>query len=231
MIDLYSWTTPNGYKVHIMLEETGLAYESHPVNIGEGDQFKPAFLKISPNNKIPAIVDQDGPGKQPLSIFESGAILLYLAEKTGRFIPKGASARAEMLSWLFFQVGHVGPMLGQIHHFRSYAPDKIQYAIERYTNEGNRLYAVMDKRLSEVPYFAGEDYSIADIAIWPWLRGFEKEGIAMDEYPHVKAWFDTIGERPAVKRGLDVLQEYKREGEMSEKEKEIMFGNTQYRKR
>ncbi|HET6655280.1 MAG TPA: glutathione binding-like protein [Gammaproteobacteria bacterium] len=230
MIDLYSWTTPNGYKIHIMLEETALAYTAHPVNIGEGDQFTPEFLKISANNKIPAIVDQDGPGKQPLSIFESGAILLYLAEKTGRFMPADPRARIEMLQWLCFQVGHVGPMLGQIHHFRNYAPDKIQYAIDRYTNEGKRLYGVMDKRLSQAPYFAGDDYTIADIAIWPWLRGYEKEGIAMDDYPHVKAWFEKIGERPAVKRGLEVLQEYKQDG-MSDRAKEVMFGNMQYQKR
>jgi GST-like protein len=230
MIDLYSWSTPNGQKAHIMLEETGLDYKAHPIDIGEGDQFKPEFLKISPNNKIPAIVDNDGPDGAPVSIFESGAILMYLAEKAGRFMPAEPRARTEMLSWLFFQVGHVGPMVGQIHHFKDYAPQKIDYAIERYVNEGNRLYGVMDKHLAEAPYFAGEDYTIADIAIWPWLRGHDKEGIAMDDYPHVKAWFEKVGERPAVKGGLDVLADLKSEG-MSEKAKEVMFGSKQYDKR
>lgn len=231
MIDLYSWTTPNGYKVHIMLEETGLGYTAHPVNIGEGDQFKPEFLKISPNNKIPAIVDRDGPDGRPQAIFESGAILVYLAEKSGKLLAAAPRARIEALKWLFFQVGSVGPMIGQIHHFRDYAEEKIQYAIDRYTNEGHRLYGVMDKRLAEAPYFAGDDYSIADIAIWPWLRNYKKEGIDMEEYPHVKAWFDKIGARPAVQRGLQVLQEYRREGPMSEREKDLLFGKTQYRKR
>lgn len=231
MIDLYSWTTPNGYKAHIMLEETGLAYEAHPVDIGAGDQFKPEFLTISPNNKIPAIVDQEGPDKKPIAVFESGAILTYLAEKTGRFIPADPRNRIAMMSWLCFQVGHVGPMIGQIHHFRDYAPTKIQYAIDRYTNEGKRIYGVMDKRLSQTPYFAGDEYTIADIAIWPWLRNHKKDGIPMDDYPHVKAWFEKISERPAVKRGLEVLQEYRREGGMTEQEKEIMFGALQYQKR
>ncbi|HET7674119.1 MAG TPA: glutathione S-transferase C-terminal domain-containing protein [Gammaproteobacteria bacterium] len=231
MIDLYSWTTPNGYKVHIMLEEIGLEYAAHPVDIGKGDQFKPEFLKISPNNKIPAIVDREGPDGRPQAIFESGAILVYLAEKSGKLLSTAPRERIEALKWLFFQAGSVGPMIGQIHHFRDYAEEKIQYAIERYTNEGKRLYGVMDKRLAEAPYFAGDDYSIADIAIWPWLRNYEKEGIVMDEYPHVKAWFDKIGERPAVQRGLQVLQEYRHEGPMSEREKEFLFGKTQYQKR
>lgn len=231
MIDLYSWTTPNGYKAHIMLEETGLEYEAHPIDIGEGDQFKPEFLAISPNNKIPAIVDRDGPDGRPISIFESGAILIYLAEKSGTLMPAEPRARVEMLQWLFFQVGHIGPMIGQIHHFRDYAPEKIQYAIDRYTNEGKRLYGVLDQRLSQAQYVAGDDYTIADIAIWPWLRGYEKEGLPMDDYPHVRAWFDRIGERAAVQRGLQVLREYRREGPMSEREREIMFGQTQYQKR
>jgi len=230
MIDLYSWTTPNGYKIHIMLEETALDYEAHPVDIGEGDQFKPEFLAISPNNKIPAIVDRDGPDGKPLAVFESGAILTYLAEKSGKLLPNDARARSVTLQWLFFQMASVGPMLGQIHHFRDYAPEKISYAIERYTNEGNRLYGVMDKRLSQSRYFAGDDYTIADIAVWPWLRNHEKEGIDMSGYPHVERWFDEISERPAVKRGMQVLQEYRREG-LSDKAREVMFGKMQYARR
>lgn len=231
MIDLYSWTTPNGHKVHIALEELGLDYHVHPVNIGAGDQFSADFLAISPNNKIPAIVDHDGPTDEPLSLFESGAILTYLAEKTGQLIPTDTHARYAMVQWLFFQVGHVGPMLGQIHHFRNYSDTKIQYAIDRYTNEGKRLYGVMDKHLSQAAYFGGQIYSIADIAIWPWLRGHEKEGIDMAQYPHVKAWFEKIGERPGVRRGLEALREFQSNSEMAPQAKEVLFGNTQFRQR
>ena len=170
MIEVYSWATPNGHKVHIMLEECGLAYRVIPVDIGAGDQFKPEFLAISPNNKIPAIVDPDGPEGKPMSMFESGAILLYLAGKTGKFLPESVTARYEVLQWLMFQMGGVGPMLGQSHHFRIYAPEKIPYAIDRYTNEAQRLYGVMNKRLARSKYFGGAEYSIADIAIFPWLR-------------------------------------------------------------
>ncbi|XHO05218.1 hypothetical protein ACEQUB_02115 [Ralstonia syzygii] len=187
MIDVYSWATPNGHKVHIMLEECGLPYRVHAVNIGAGDQFKPEFLKISPNNKIPAIVDPDGPDGKPISLFESGAILLYLAAKTGKFLPEDVRGKYEVLQWLMFQMGGVGLMLGQTHHFRVYAPEKIEYAINRYTNEAKRLYGVIDKRLAESKYLGGPDYSIADIATWPWLRSWQNQGIELSDYPQVAA--------------------------------------------
>ena len=170
MIDLYTWPTPNGHKIHIMLEEIGLDYRVIPIDIGAGDQFKPEFLKISPNNKMPAIVDPEGPDGQPISLFESGAILIYLAEKTGRFLPTEPRARFLVLQWLMFQMGHIGPMLGQVHHFLRYAPEKIPYAMDRYSNEAKRLYGVLDKRLGEVEFLAGDDYTIADMAVWPWVR-------------------------------------------------------------
>ena len=205
MIDLYSWPTPNGHKVHIMLEECRLPYHIHPINIGAGDQFQPDFLKISPNNKIPAIVDREGPDGKPISLFESGAILTYLAAKTGKFLPKSDRAKYEVLQWLMFQVGGVGPMLGQAHHFRIYAPEKIGYAIDRYTNEARRVYGVMDKRLQSSPWIGGKSYSIADIAIYPWLRSWQNQGIDWADYPALKAWFDRVSERPGVKRGVQVL--------------------------
>ena len=229
-IDVYSWPTPNGHKVHIMLEECGLPYVAHPVNIGKGDQFAPDFLAISPNNKIPAIVDPEGPGGQPISLFESGAILVYLAGKTGRFMPEGDRARYDVLQWLMFQMGGVGPMLGQAHHFRLYAPEKLPYAIERYTNEARRLYGVIDKRLSQSAFIAGPDYSIADIAIFPWLRSWENQGIVLTEYPHLKAWFDGIAARPAVQRGVKVLADL-RKPLTGDKERDILFGKSQYAKR
>jgi GST-like protein len=230
MIDLYSWTTPNGHKIHIMLEEIGLPYEVHPIDIGIGDQFKPDFLKISPNNKMPAIVDRDGPGGKPYSVFESGAILMYLAEKTGKLMPSETRARYDVIQWLMFQMGGIGPMLGQVHHFRAYAPEQIPYAINRYTNEAKRLYGVMDRRLEGREWFA-DDYSIADIAIFPWLRSWERQGIVLDEFPNVKRWFQKIEARPAVQRGLKVLSDHQREGPMDEKQKEILFGATQYQRR
>lgn len=226
MIELYSWATPNGHKVHIMLEETGLPYRVIGVDIGRGEQFAPDFLAISPNNKIPALRDSDGPDGKPITLFESGAILLYLANKTGRFMPAQERARWEMLQWLMFQMGGVGPMLGQAHHFRLYAPEKIEYAINRYTNEARRLYGVMDKRLSQVPYFAGDTYSIADIAIFPWLRGATNQGIDWNDHPHLKRWFDQIEARPAVQRGLQVLAQPRRE--MDAAQREVLFGATQY---
>lgn len=228
MIELYSWATPNGHKIHIMLEETGLAYNVHGVDIGRGDQFKPEFLAISPNNKIPAIVDTEGPDGKPISIFESGAILIYLAEKTGRFLPKEPRGRYETLQWLMFQMGSIGPMLGQVHHFRAYAPEKIPYAIDRYTSEAQRLYGVLDTRLADRPFVAGE-YSIADMAIWPWLRSWERQGIQLSDYPHVKRWFGAIEARPAVQRGIKVLSERQR-AEMDEKAREVLFGKTQYQR-
>ena len=198
MITVYSWPTPNGHKVHIMLEECGLPYEVVAVDIGAGEQFTPEFLRISPNNKIPAIVDTEGPDGQAVSLFESGAILLYLAGKTGKLLPKGDRQRYAVLQWLMFQMGGVGPMLGQAHHFRIYAPDKVPYAIQRYTDEAHRLYGVMDRQLAEHAYIAGRSYSIADIAIFPWLRSWQNQGIAWADFPHLKAWFDRISARPAV---------------------------------
>jgi GST-like protein len=230
VIDVYSWPTPNGHKVHIMLEETGLPYRAHAVDIGQGDQFAPEFLAISPNNKIPAITDPVGPDGQPLSLFESGAILVYLAAKTGQLLPQGDRERFEVLQWLMFQMGGVGPMLGQAHHFRMYAPDKLPYAIERYTNEAKRLYGVIDRRLEKSAFVGGADYSIADIAIFPWLRSWQNQGVLMDDYPALKAWFDGIAARPAVQRGVQVLAD-RRKPITDDKSREILFGKTQYQKR
>jgi GST-like protein len=230
MIEVYSWATPNGHKVHIMLEECGLPHKVIPVDIGAGDQFKPEFLAISPNNKIPAIVDPDGPQGKPFSLFESGAILLYLASKTGKFLPADISGRYDVLQWLMFQMGGVGPMLGQAHHFRIYAPEKIDYAINRYTNEAKRLYGVMDKRLAKTRYIAGADYSIADIAIFPWLRSWKNQGIEWSDYPHLKGWFDEIGARPAVQRGVAVLSS-QRKPLVSDSARDVLFGNQQYQRR
>ncbi|MBO9513992.1 MAG: glutathione S-transferase N-terminal domain-containing protein [Variovorax sp.] len=229
-IDVYSWATPNGHKVHIMLEECGLPYRAHPVNIGKGDQFDPAFLKISPNNKIPAITDPQGPDGQPISLFESGAILVYLAGKTGQFLPSDDRGRYAVLQWLMFQMGSVGPMLGQTHHFRNYAPEKIAYAIDRYSNEAKRLYGVIDRQLSTHKFIAGDSYTIADIAIFPWLRSWENQGIVLTDFPHLKAWFDGIAARPAVQRGVKVLADL-RTPITGDKEREILFGKTQYERR
>ncbi len=205
-IDLYYWPTPNGWKITIMLEETGLPYNVIPVNIGKGDQFKPDFLAISPNNKMPAIVDHDGPGGEPISVFESGAILQYLGRKTGQFYPADERKRVEVDEWLFWQMGGFGPMLGQTHHFRIYAPEKVPYAVDRYTNETNRLYGVLNKRLAEREYVAGE-YSIADMAIAPWAKLWERQGQRIDEFPHVKRWLEAVLARPAVKRAIAVKSE------------------------
>jgi GST-like protein len=230
MIDVFSWPTPNGHKVHILLEECGLPYQAHPVNISAGDQFKPDFLAISPNNKIPALTDPDGPDGRPISLFESGAILLYLAGKTGRFLPEGVRERYEVLQWLMFQMGGVGPMLGQNHHFRQYAPEKLPYAIDRYTNEARRLYGVIDRRLAASQWLGGKEYSIADVATWPWLRNWKNQGIELSEYPHLQAWFHAIEERPAVQRGVKVLADL-RKPITDEKSREILFGKTQYERR
>ena len=230
MIEVYSWATPNGHKVHIMLEECGLPYRVHGVDIGKGEQFRPDFLKISPNNKIPAIVDPDGPGGAPISMFESGAILLYLASKTGRFMPADERGRWTMLEWLMFQMAGVGPMLGQAHHFRLYAPEKIPYAVDRYTNEAKRLYGVLDRRLAECAFLAGDDYTIADIAVFPWLRSWKNQGVELADFAHVQAWFDGIAARPAVQRGVEVLAK-ERQPLMDEKAREQLFGATQYRRR
>jgi len=229
MIEVYSWATPNGHKVHIMLEECGLRYKAIPVDIGSGAQFQQDFLKISPNNKIPAIIDPDGPDGAPISLFESGAILLYLASKTGKLLPADTRGKYEVLQWLMFQVGGVGPMLGQTHHFRMYAPEKIEYAIERYSNEAKRLYGVMDRRLAKSKYIAGPDYTIADIAIFPWLRSWKNQGIAWVDHPHLKGWFDEIAARPAVQRGVDVLAAA-RKPLTDDKAREVLFGAEQYRR-
>ena len=230
MIEVYSWATPNGHKVHIMLEECGLPYRVHPVDIGAGDQFAADFLAISPNNKIPAIVDPDGPDGKPISIFESGAILLYLAGKTGQLMPDSVRDKYAVLEWLMFQMGGVGPMLGQAHHFRIYAPEKIPYAVERYSNEAKRLYGVMNKQLAKNKYIAGKQYSIADIAIFPWLRSWKNQGIDWTDHPHLKGWFDEIAARPAVKRGVDVLAA-QRKPISDDKAREMLFGATQYQQR
>lgn len=230
MIEVYSWATPNGHKVHIMLEECGLPYRVMPVNIGIGDQFKPEFLAISPNNKIPAIIDPDGPEGVPISMFESGAILLYLAAKTGRYLPENVTARYEVLQWLMFQMSSVGPMLGQAHHFRIYAPEKIEYAIDRYTNEARRLYGVMDRRLGKSKYIGGAEYSIADIAIFPWLRSWKNQGIDWADYSHLKGWFDEIAARPAVQRGVEVLAQ-QRKPLLGDTAREVLFGARQYQRR
>ena len=230
MIDVYSWPTPNGHKVHIMLEECGLPYRAHPIDIGKGDQFKPAFLAISPNNKIPALIDSDGPDGQPMSVFESGAILLYLAGKTGKFLPADTRGKYEVLQWLMFQMGGVGPMLGQAHHFRIYAPEKIDYAVTRYTNEARRLYGVMDRQIERTgAYIAGGDYSIADIAIFPWLRSWQNQGVDWADYPALKGWFDRIAQRPAVQRGVQVLAGH-RKPVRTAAEKQVLFGATQYQR-
>ncbi len=209
MITLYTWPTPNGKKVQIMLEETGLPYKAVPINISKNEQFAPDFLKISPNNKIPAIVDEKGPegSGKPYSVFESGAILIYLAGKTGRFLGKTDRERYDVLQWLMFQMGGVGPMLGQAHHFRIYAPEKVAYAIDRYTNEAKRLYGVMNQRLGSSAFLGGRQYSIADIATWPWVSSFERQGISLEDYPNVERWFRTIETRPAVQRAVTLFAE------------------------
>ncbi|NWF86184.1 MAG: glutathione S-transferase family protein, partial [Bryobacteraceae bacterium] len=206
-------------------------YTVHAVDIQAGDQFKPEFLAISPNNKIPAIVDSDGPGGEPMSMFESGAILFYLASKTGRFLPEDIGDRWSVMQWTMFQMGHIGPMLGQAHHFLHYAPEKIQYAMNRYAREANRLYGVLDKRLAASEWVACGEYTIADMAIMPWLRSYERQGVVMDEYPNVKRWFDRINERPAVKRGLAVLAERRRTTPLTAEQREVMFGSLQYQRR
>ncbi len=230
MIDVYSWPTPNGHKVHIALEELELDYQVHGINIGNGDQFHELFLEISPNNKIPAITDDEGPDGKPISIFESGAILLYLAEKTGKLMPEAPRARYAVLEWLMFQMGGLGPMLGQAHHFRQYAPEHIEYAYNRYTNEAARLYGVMDRRLADREWLAAEEYTIADIACFPWIRPYENQGQDLADYPHLSRWFQAIAARPAVQRGVAVLADA-RPPQMDDKAREQLFGATQYQKR
>jgi GSH-dependent disulfide-bond oxidoreductase len=224
MIDLYYWPTPNGWKISIALEEMGLPYKVLPVNIGRGEQFKPEFLAISPNNRMPAIVDHDPVGGGgALSIFESGAILLYLAEKTGRFLPKDLHGRFEVLQWLMWQMGGLGPMLGQAHHFRQYAPEKIQYGVDRYTNEANRLYGVLNKRLADRAFVAG-DYSIADMACWPWIVLHDMQGQRLEDFPHLRRWFETMRTRPAVQKGFEVGNELRTPSGLDAEAKRILFG-------
>lgn len=234
MLKVYSWPTPNGHKVHIMLEECGLRlgrdWQAIPVNIGAGEQFTPEFLALNPNNKIPALLDPNGPDGKPIALFESGAILLYLAAKTGKFLPKTDRLKFQVLQWLIFQMGGVGPMLGQAHHFRVYATEKIDYAVNRYSNEARRLYGVMDKQLASSKFIACKQYSVADIAIYPWLRSWDKQGISWTDYPHLKEWFDRVGARPAVQRGVQVLADLRRPI-TDDKARDILFGNTQYQKR
>jgi GST-like protein len=230
-IEVWTWPTPNGHKVHIALEELGLPYKVVPVNIGAGEQFRPDFLAITPNHRIPAIVDPEGPGGRPLALFESGAILIYLAEKAGRLIPADPAARYTCLQWLMFQMGGVGPMFGQYGHFHSYAPEKLPYAMERYAKEVVRLHRVLEKRLSEAPFLAGDEYSVADIATFPWVRFPERRGIELAGFPAVKRWHDAIAARPAVMRGVEVLSERQRKGAMTDAEKEVLFGNTQFKAR
>ncbi len=227
MITLYYWPTPNGHKITIFLEEAGVQYRISPVNIGEGEQFRPEFLAISPNNRMPAIVD-DAPrdGGEPLSVFESGAILLYLAEKTGKFLPEDTRGRVRVLEWLFWQVGGLGPMAGQNHHFGRYAPQKIPYAIDRYVNETNRLYGVLDRRLGPEPFLARE-YSIADMAAYPWIVPHEAQGQNLKDFPNVERWFEAIAARPAVRRAYAAGAHLQRERSgFTDEERRILFGQT-----
>jgi len=233
-IELYYWPTPNGWKISIMLEELGLPYEVRKIDITQGDQFEPSFLRISPNNKMPAIVDPEGPGGEPFALSESGAILIYLAEKTGKLMPHEPADYYHMLQWLMFQMGHLGPMAGQAHHFRNYAPEKIDYAIQRYTNEVHRIYNVMERRLGETEFLAGDEYSIVDIACWPWVKPYENQGQDIDEFPNLKRWFEAIGARPAVQRGVELMAEARSSGKSGQgfdkKAQEVLFGSTQYQK-
>jgi GST-like protein len=229
MIEVWTWPTPNGHKVHIALEELGLPYKVIPIDIGKGDQFKPEFLAITPNHRIPAIVDPDGPDGKPFTLFESAAIMLYLSEKCGgALIPKDPVGKYRCLEWMMFQMGGVGPMFGQYNHFASYAPEKIPYAIERYTNEVTRLHRVLDKRLSEAEWLAGTEYSMADIITFPWIRNPDRRGIDLSAYPNVKRWHDAVAARPAVQRGVQVLAENQRKGQITDAERENYFGKTQF---
>lgn len=225
MIELYSWPTPNGLKVSIFLEEAGLEHKVFPIDIGNGDQFAPDFLAIAPNNRIPAIIDTDPPGGgDPISIFESGAVLFYLARKTGRFVPQDPRGTMEVLQWLFWQMGGLGPMAGQNHHFNIYAPEKIPYAMERYVKETARLYGVLDKRLADREHVAG-DYSIADMAIYPWIVPHEAQQQNLDDFPNLKRWFERIGARPAVIRTYETKETlYPKQGEMTDEQKARLFG-------
>jgi GST-like protein len=227
MIDLYYWTTPNGHKVTMFLEESGMPYRINPVNIGKGEQFRPEFLAIAPNNRIPAIVDRDpADGGAPLTLFESGAILQYLAEKSGQFLPADVRGRAEVMQWLFWQMGGLGPMAGQNHHFVQYAPEKIQYAVERYVNETNRLYGVLDRRLAGRAFIAGDAYSIADMAAYPWIVPHEKQRQRLSDFPHLARWFAAVAARPATQRAYARADEVNTQPTVSEEARRVLFGQT-----
>jgi GST-like protein len=228
MIDLYYWTTPNGHKITLFLEEASLAYAIHPINIGKGEQFGPEFLKISPNNRIPAIVDHDpADGGPPVSVFESGAILLYLAEKIGKFIPADLRGRVEALEWLFWQIGGLGPVAGENHHFAAYAPEPIPYAIDRYVKETNRLYGVLDRRLADRSFVAGNEYSIADMACYPWIVPHERQGQNLDDFPDLKRWFEAVAARPATVRAYQKAKEINTAPSVSdEASRRVLFGQT-----
>lgn len=234
-IRLYYWPTPNGQKIAIMLEEVGLPYEIVPVDITRGDQFEPDFLRVSPNNKIPAIVDPDGPDGRELALFESGAILLYLADKSGHFMPRNPHDYWRAMQWLMFQMGSIGPMLGQAHHFRNYAPEPIDYAIQRYTNESGRLYRVLDGRLAASEYIAGDDYTLVDMATWPWIKSYANQGQDLDAYPAIKRWFEDVGSRPAVCTAIELLKEQgsrgRKAGGFDATAQEILFGDGQFKQR
>lgn len=226
MIELYYWTTPNGHKITIFLEESGLPYRIVPVDIRAGDQFRPDFLKISPNNRMPATIDQAAAGGgQPISVFESGAILMYLAEKSGKFVPQDTRSRFEVVQWLFWQMGGLGPMAGQNHHFAQYAPEKIPYAIDRYVNETNRLYGVLNKRLSDREYVAGH-YSIADMATYPWIVPHARQSQSLEDFPHLKRWFEVIRERPAVKRAYELAESINTKPTVDDESRKVLFGQT-----
>jgi GST-like protein len=227
MIELYYWPTPNGHKITLLLEESGLPYTIKPVNIGKGEQFEPSFLAISPNNRMPAIVDtKPADGGEPISVFESGAILEYLAEKSGRFLPADTRGRYKVLQWLYWQVGGLGPMLGQNHHFNRYAPEKIPYAIDRYVNETRRLYGVLNKRLEGRAFIAGKDYTIADMAAYPWIVPYENQGMALEDFPHLKAWFEAIRARPATQRAYAIGEDIKGRFDLTtdEEARKVLFG-------
>ena len=227
MIDLYYWPTPNGHKITMFLEEVGLPYEIRPVNIGKGEQFRPEFLAISPNNRMPAIVDREpADGGAPVSVFESGAILQYLAEKTGALLPRDLRARVAALEWLAWQVGGLGPMAGQNHHFSAYAPEKLPYAIDRYVRETNRLYGVLDRRLAQHPFVAGATYTIADIAIYPWIVPYERQGQNLNDTPHLKHWFEGIAARPATQRAYERGKAFASAPPTSEEARRVLFNQT-----
>lgn len=230
-LELYYWATPNGWKISIMLEELALPYRVTPVNISAGEQFEPAFLAISPNNKIPVLRDPEGPDGETITLFESGAILWYLAEKTGRLLPTAPRERYSVLQWLMFQVGNLGPLLGQAHHFRLYAPEPIPYAVERYTGEAGRLYRVLDRRLEQATYLAGDSYTIADIATLPWISRHERQGQRLADFPSLRRWYQTLRARPAVERGLALLADRQLSARMDDDSRSKLFGEDQFRRR